>query len=614
MVTALIAHPRMFTGFFPYDDEGYMLSALHSFVHHGHLYNDVFTQYGPFYYEFWGSLFSTFGVSVNHDNGRTATMVVWILTGLLFGLIGWRITRSVLLGLATQVLTFNAIWAVTNEPMHPGGLICLLLGVILAIACWVRARPAPLAMGLLGGAVMGLILVKVNVGVFALFAVALVCVVSYPSLLRRRWLRPAMEALFVAVPFLVMASKLGQGWAREYALHVGAAALAVVVALRGRAVARRDGEELWWLGGGLALMALAVAGAILASGTTPGALVEGVITQPLRQSDVFSLHLLLADRVFWFDLLAVVGAGAYAYVARSGRSLSPGFAAVVSLLSILAGLEMALSVVARTPLFEPIAFPGYPFGYLGFAWVALIPTPGREDGDTAFARLLLPPLVALQALHAYPVAGSQVQWGTFLLAPAGAVCVANGVRGVAALLSGERERRALGALAVAASVAAVLVFVNTQLRQPLKLVRDGYDAAPRLNLPGAEEVRLNPEEVTLFRRITHAIDRDCASFLTLPGMNSFYVWTRMEPPTGFNATDWMALFDEAHQRRVIEATRSTRDLCLLKNEGLLAFWEAAGEPPSDTELVHYLGRGFRPLESFGGYELLRREGAAGGSS
>lgn len=611
----LIAHPRMFTGFHAYDDEGYMLIALKSFLRHGHLYDDVFTQYGPFYYEFWSALFSIFGLSVNHDAGRTVTMVAWVLTALLIGLVGWRITRSILLGLATQMLTFTTIWSVTNEPMHPGGLICLLLGVILAIACWVRGRPAPLAMGLLGGAVMALMLVKINVGVFALFAVALVCAVSYPSLRRRRRLRPAVELLFVATPFLVMASKLDLAWAREYSLHVSAAALAVVIALRGREVARRDGEELWWFGGGLALMALAVCGAILATGTTPAGLVEGVITQPLRQSEAFALHLLLAHRIFWFDGLALIGAAGYAYVARGGRgALNPGFAAVVSVLSIFVGLEMALSVAGRTLLFDTPDFPGYPFGFLAFAWVALIPRPGREDADTAFARLLLPALVVLQALHAYPVAGSQVQWATFLLVPAGAVCVGNGVRGVAALLVGKRERRALGALAVAISLTALVILVNTQLRQPLQAARAAYDGAVQLDLPGAEEVRLSPEEVVLYRQIAHAIDRNCGSFLTLPGMNSFYIWTRREPPTGFNATGWMTLFNAAHQRRVVEATRSIKGLCLLKNEGLRGFWEAGGGAPSDTELVDYLQRGFRPLAKFGEYELLRREGAAGGSS
>src|SRR5262249_33149308 len=72
--TVLVAYPRMFTGIAAYDDEGYMLVALKSFVNHGHLYDEVFTQYGPFYYEAWGGLFSLFGIPIDLDSGRMATM------------------------------------------------------------------------------------------------------------------------------------------------------------------------------------------------------------------------------------------------------------------------------------------------------------------------------------------------------------------------------------------------------------------------------------------------------------------------------------------------------------------------------------------------------------
>ena len=81
-----------------------MLISLKSFLDHGSLYDDVFTQYGPFYYEFWGGAFSILGISVNHDGGRVATMAAWLLSSLLIGLSTWRISRSIVLGLATRSL------------------------------------------------------------------------------------------------------------------------------------------------------------------------------------------------------------------------------------------------------------------------------------------------------------------------------------------------------------------------------------------------------------------------------------------------------------------------------------------------------------------------------
>ena len=281
VVTYPIARYGIFTGFANYDDEGYMLISLKSFLNHGWLY-DVFNGYGPFYYEFWGGVFSIFGISVNHDGGRTVTMVVWVLSSLLIGLSTWRMTGSIVLGLATQLSVFEALFSLVPEPMHPGGIIVLLLSATMAFSCFVRDRTSPFSMALLGGAVMALILVKINVGIFALAAVVLVCVVSYPALARRRWLRPVVEVGFVALPLLLMSSKAGEAWARHYALHVSAAALAVVIALRARCVGRRDSKELWWLGGGLLVVGVTVLLAILAAGTSPSGLIEGIIKLPLR--------------------------------------------------------------------------------------------------------------------------------------------------------------------------------------------------------------------------------------------------------------------------------------------------------------------------------------------
>jgi hypothetical protein len=609
-VTVAYAEPRIATGFFPYDDEGYMLVALDSFIDQGNLYDDVFSQYGPFYFEFWAAFFSITGIPLDHEGGRTATMIAWVLTALLVGLATWRMTRSVLLGLATQVLAFTAIITLANEPMHSGGLICLLLGSILVISCLVRAGSSPPALGLLGGAVAALALVKVNVGLFALVALALACVVSYPVLARRRLLRPAVEVAFVALPLLVLVSKLDEAWARDYAVHVAVAALAVVVVLRARRVGDRDGEELWWLAGGLVAVGVTVIAALLASGTSPAGLVEGVVTQPLQQSDVFSLPLALARRIYLFDLLALIGAFSFWYLSRApGRTPSPGFTGLASLLSVLVGVEMALSVLGRSIFFDALAFPAYQFAFLAFAWVALAPLSGEEDADTNFARLLLPPLAVLQALHAYPVAGSQVMWSTFLLIPVGALCVANGARGLVGVLGDEGERRTVGALAAVAAAITLVVIGNLYLRQPLDAARAGIDATVPLRLSGVEEPRLLAHEAEVYRDVSRAIDEYCASLVTLPGMNSFYIWADREPPTGLNATAWMELFDDEQQQRVVEATRSQENLCLLENEGLMGYWMRGREPQGP--LVRYLRRGFRPVATFGEYKLLRRDGPAG---
>jgi hypothetical protein len=609
LATYLIAHPRIFSGFASYDDEGYMLTALKSFVNHGSLYDDVFSQYGPFYYEFWGGIFDLFGISVTHDGGRAVTLVAWVLSSLVVGLATWRLVGSLLLGLATQILVFGALTALVNEPMHPGGLICLLLAAILAIACFVRERVSVEAMAMLGGAVAALALVKINLGVFAFAAVALVAVTGYPALSRSRWARPLVEIGFVAVPLLLMISKAGESWARHYALHVAVAALAVVIVLRAREDGRRPTAELWWFLSGLVAVGLAVVIAIVASGTSPGGLIQGVIEQPLSLSDAFSLPLELSSRTYWFDLIALAGAGTYWYVAR-GRvgPPSPVWVAVGSLLAIAVGAEMMLSVVGRTVLFDLVGYSGFPIEMLAFAWVALIPAPGAGSRETSFARTLLPPLAVLQALHAFPVAGSQLSWSAFLLIPVGALCVANGVRGLAASLESQRERQGLAALAALAALVLAVVVVNLQLREPIHEARAYHDGTVPLALHGATSLHVGQPEAETYRDVSAAIERNCEAFLTLPGLGSFYIWTDQEPPTGLNATAWTELFDEDQQRQVIAETENIPGLCLLRNIPASEGW--SGGPVTPGPLVSYLERGFEPIGSWGDYTLLKRSGIA----
>jgi hypothetical protein len=612
-VTYFVAHPRMFTGFMAYDDEGYMLTALRGFVDRGHLYDDVFTQYGPFYYEAWGGLFSIFGIPITHDGGRAVTMVAWIVSSLAIGVATMRIAGSLLLGLGTQMLVFSALGVLANEPMHPGGIICLLLAAIVAVSCLVRDRVSPWALAALGGAVAALVLVKINVGVFALASLVLACTVSYPALSERRWLRPLVEAAFVAMPVLLLASKFGEGWPRRYAIHVAIASLALVLVLRARSSERRPARELGWLLGGFLAVAVVSCLVILVTGSSVSGLVDGVLRQPLRQSGAFTIPLQLDKRLYSLDLIALGGAIAYWYAGRYRQGAAgTAWLAMTSMFSIGVGLVMALSVSGKGLPFDAGTLAGYQFSLLGFCWVALIAPPSVRRANVSFSLLLLPLLAVPQALHAFPVAGSQTLWATFLLIPVGAICIANGVRGLAAALPDGAERRALIGVAAAGVVVFGYLVANTTLREPLRANRAAYDGAVSLNLPGAESVRLGQPEVHLYRQITTAIDRNCSSLITFPGMDSFYLWTEQEPPTGYTATGWPTLFDDAHQRHAIADIDPVEGLCLLRNIPIAAGWGNGEIPPGP--LVAYLEHGFAPVASWGDYELLKRVGAGGPSS
>lgn len=612
VVTYPIARYRMFTGFSDYDDEGYMLIALKSFLSHGWFY-DVFSGYGPFYYQFWGGLFSMFGISVSNDSGRAVTMAVWVLSSLLIGMSTWRMTGSVVLGLATQLAVFQELASLRAEPMHPGGIVVLLISAIVVFSCFTRGRRSSLSLGLLGGAVMAVALVKINVGIFALLAVALVCTVSYPGLARHRWLRPVIELGFVALPLVLMSSKLGEAWVRQYAFHVFAAALAVVIALRARGVGRRESKELWWLCGGFLVVGATVLLVILFGGCSLSRLTE-LIMFPLRFAGAFSYPLVLPNWTYLLDLLAVMGALGSWYIARNREArLSLTWSWLGSALSIFVGFFMAFSGIFEFgigPIVIGSTTPSTRLGLLSLAWLALIPPSGKPNG-TQFARLLLPPLAVLQALHAFPVAGSQVSWSAMLLIPVGALCIANGGRWIASSLGTQSVRRAPLAIGAVAVTVAAAALVSIQVMLGLDQVRNTYNRSVALGLPGAQDVRVSQEVAANYRATVAAIDKNCKSFVMLPVMNSFYLWTQQQPPADYKVTVTAPtmLFDEARQQRVIDGTRSIDGLCLLENTPLWQKWTrlGAGGIPAGP-LVHYLHHGFVPIAKFGDYELLKREG------
>ena len=83
MAGALCAYYRMFTGISQYDDDGYLLISVRKLLDGHRMYDDVFTQYGPFYYAVnW--LFYTTGIPVSHDSERLFAIVLWLLAAVLW--------------------------------------------------------------------------------------------------------------------------------------------------------------------------------------------------------------------------------------------------------------------------------------------------------------------------------------------------------------------------------------------------------------------------------------------------------------------------------------------------------------------------------------------------
>jgi hypothetical protein len=623
--SAVIAYPTMFSAFKDYDDVGHVLIGLKGFIAAGHLYDQVYSQYGPFYFELWGGLFSLFGIDVTHDSGGMATLVYWLLISLLIGFGTYRVTGSALLGVAVQLLTLKGTGLLVFEPMHPGGTAVLLLSLMTVASTYVDSRPR-VAMLAIGASTAAIGLTKPNVGGFTLLGVALACAATYQIPPWRRWVRPLIEICCIAVPVALMARQLDQGWVRAYAVFATIAIVAVVVALRAWGPPwRRESLELRWLAGGLVGCGGLVLLVAMLTGSGPVDLARGIVIDPFEQPNIRTGPLILANQLLVLDVVALLICVGLAWLGRretvgriglwivlpGGRLIAEESVALVqALLGLVAGFAIGLSGAGvHLPYTKP--WEGTFFFYgglwpLGLAWISLLPTRAGAKPEMEFARRLIPALAVLESLHAFPIAGAQVQWGSFLLLPLAAISFDNGLRDLADLTA-ERLDRSFR-LAVPAVFAVVTVLVaNATIREPLHFTRTVYDYYQPLDLAGASRLRLDPNVVHTYRAIAREIQQRCSSFLSLPGLNSFYLWTDERPPTWLNANDWMFQLDTDRQQRIVDAVRGSKRLCLLRNEDLVgSVW--AQEAIPERPLFRFLSRGFTPLRKFGAYELLIRNG------
>src|SRR5215469_3788508 len=83
----LFAVRRMSTTFASYDDEGYMLLSLSHYFAGEHLYDQVFSQYGPFYFQAQAAIFRLFNLPVTHDAGRMITLAYCCVASCLAGVL-----------------------------------------------------------------------------------------------------------------------------------------------------------------------------------------------------------------------------------------------------------------------------------------------------------------------------------------------------------------------------------------------------------------------------------------------------------------------------------------------------------------------------------------------
>jgi hypothetical protein len=595
-----------------FDDEGYLVTMYREWIGGGALYDDVYSQYGPFHTVVIGLPFRVLNLPFELTTGRFLTLTLLVGTAALFAVAVLALTKSILSAVLTQLLVFWAIAiALITAPLHPVSTLLFLFATLSVNLTVVRPRARVASDWMTGGLIAAVALTKINVGVFALVAMLYVVGVTWSVDRTRRWLQPLGElSLLLLGPFLLLSQRadvaaspptvMGSNdpailtyWGLTYV-----AAAACVIAFVRIGQARTDigpSFSIGGLAGGFGAVVAATVLVVTATGTSVGSLISSVIIRPLSQPDALTaLPALSAETLV---LVAATAGLVAAGWALSRPPPTPLLLAGSGGLRIVAALILLIATVGPLRVtFADTMFAGS-LSYLSLAALVVLPRLGGGPYDFA-ARSFLGALAVTHTLHAFPVAGIQMVAGLVLPTVCAVVVLDDGARELVTATSGLQRAR-LWRLASHGVVAVTLLWAGWQHRDHMRLWYDLYQDAEPVALPSSAWMRANTEWLAAIRPLIDEVDR-CDALVSHPNFLSLNLWTEIPPPTGYNATLWADLLDDGEQQAIVDALERTRgEVCYVVRQGY------ERPPPTDGPLGHYLS-GFEPRWTGGGHVVLVR--------
>ncbi len=303
---SLFLYLRAFHEFKTYDDEGYVMLTQQGFNQGHALYDEIFTQYGPFSYIVRDVIYRVLpDSSVTHNANRLISLTFYLWTAVLLAVAAYRLTRSGLL--AAIVFAASAVEAAEPlgaEPGHPQDLIVLLLACLLVAATLMDTsfmRPV-----LLGTLLAAISMTKINEGIYlstALFVTTLFYCRNTTRATKRLWI--TASAAVILMPITLMRHHLFSPitWSIEHGVRdrpwIWFAAVQLVAALAWLLVSSscetsERGKTFPWRpfaawAAPAGVVALAVAFYCIVRGSSLHGLVDGILLRPQSLPAVFSL-------------------------------------------------------------------------------------------------------------------------------------------------------------------------------------------------------------------------------------------------------------------------------------------------------------------------------------
>ncbi len=592
---------RLFSSFAWYDDEGYVMISVRSFLEGKPLYDETYTQYGPAQFAIVGGLHWLFDLPISHDITRLKTLVVWLAAAGLSALIVGRLSQSRWGALCAGVLAFLHLERLAMEPGHPQEICLLAMLGVLAASTWLDGRWNNTwlwsGIGLLAAVVLA---TKVNLGIYLTLGIILAIAAQRRHGRGQHWLTTAIFLGACALPWLLM---------RKYLTTWEGAQLATVVTV---------GITTWWrwereepaageltptlglrqavpLAAALVLGWVGLVSVALWQGTSWTGLYDGLIGQNLRFAG-------FVERLRPLYPWAAASALAALVVSRSGRR-DPIWPAITS--------AIGLAIVAwqdGLDTFLPLRSGIYDRGHarlivsLATPWAAWLLLARGTPLSNPFARRMLVAAAVLQPLTAFPIAGTQMAVGSLPLLLILSIAAVEGLRQLAespdlaltpdttwwwARLDQLGRLLPWGLAAVLLVRAVWLALLFTQM-QPL-------------DLPGARWLRQPASSIQEKRELATLLRDSSDTFLCVQaGYCSLYFWSEVEPPTGYNTTVWPYLFGPERQAEIVSS--------LERHPRAAIVFDTNEMPPSTLQSVvlDHVREHYEPTERVGKWEIWRK--------
>ena len=520
-----------------------------------------------------------------------SSLVLWLFSSIAGAILAFRLTGRIWVALVGQFLCFHVLKMLALEPGHPVSLIVAIFGIIvLCLDGRKRVPPGFWSAITIGIALGALLMIKINIGLFAVAALGAAWIYHSPLD------KAGKIARCITVILLCLPLWLTRTWPVEtrtfFAVIFICSLLSVLTCARQQTIEWkflfRSGKPI--AGGAIGTCAACLLVALL-TGSRWRDIIDGIISSPLRLGSVFSFAPTVGPLTAF---AAVVGL----LLAMTWRLLCRTFS--IDQARFLFALRLSFLTMVLAWLVTAFNY----FFWVSFFWIAALPldldSENSNTGRWRLAQLSLALLAVAQILGVYPVAGAQYCVPLYLGAASALFVIAGLLADLKAIAEDLFPWRLAARTVVAIGLSIVLIGL---FWHGLRRAAARYADFLSLDLPGAQLLRADELSVATYRFLAVNLRESHPSFLTMPAWNSLYLWSQREAPAGINSTMNFSLLSLDRQRKIVNVARTCRPIAAVFNREIFNFWGGEQFPPSGP-LIDFVRGECRSVGRVNKFELM----------